>query len=308
METAKRTSGAGGGWGRIWLAAVKNWIKDDAFMHSAAVSFYSLFSLAPVSLGALTVAGLIFGAQQAQGEFSSQMTQLIGQNAAQMIEKAANASAPQGKGPLLTVVGIGVLLISATSVFVQLQESLNEIWGVTLRPDRSGWSALVGQRLLSFGMLLAVGFLLLISLVLSTALDAILRRAESFAVPGWSLWVGNGALSLGLVTVLFALLFKVLPDVKQHWASVWQGALLTSVLFGVGRLLIALYLRHSTLASIYGAAGSLIVLLLWIYYSTAILFFGAEFIRARHLERGVPVTTKSDAVLVRRELIENLEK
>ena len=209
------------------------------------------------------------------------------------------------KGWAATAVGLGILLVGATTVFGQLQASLNDIWSVTAKPGRSGWAVMIAQRLISFAMVLTVGFLLLSSLVLTTAITAAANAGQ-----GWmpvAPWVWRGAdlaAGLVLVTVLFALLFKVLPDVRVHWREAWLGAFVTAVLFNLGRFLIALYLGHSTIASIYGAAGSLVALLIWIYYSCAILFYGAEYVRAHRQDRGLPVELKETAVLVRREIVE----
>lgn len=292
------------GWWRTLGRAALRWNADDAFKHAAAISYYSLFSLAPVTLGALTVAGLIFGRDAARGQFHSEMVQLVGPQSAHIIETMSVSTAYQNRSAAATAAGLIVLFFGATSVFMQLQVSLNEIWGVVARPSRSGWAVVAAQRLLSFAMVLSVGFLLLISLVLNTALEAVLRHSEIFRAPGWVVRAGNFAVALGVITVVFALLFKVLPDVRQRWSSVWQGAFITALLFSLGRLLIALYLSHSTVASIFGAAGSLVALLVWIYYSSAILFFGAEFIRAHHDARGLPVEPKPSAVQVRRVLVE----
>lgn len=293
-----------GHWRRVLAATVRNWIADDALSHSAAVSFYSLFSLAPTVLGALSMASVLFGRAEVQGSFVSALTQFIGRSGATVIELAAASSPPEGKGPLLAVVGAAFLVFGATSVFGQLQVSLNQIWGATARPNRSGWAVMLGRRTMAFGMLLVVGVALLLSLILSTFLNAMLRQVQVVPLRGMALHVGNGLISLAVITPLFALLFKAVPDVRQEWRSVWEGAFVTALLFSLGRILMALYLGHSGVTSIYGTAGSLVALLLWIYYSAAILFFGAEFVRARHLERGRPVVPKSQAVLVRRELVD----
>ena len=200
-------------------------------------------------------------------------------------------------------------MVGATTVFAQMQDSMNAIWGVTAKPSRSGWIVLLVQRLISFAMVLTIGFLLLTSLILSTALTAAIHVTEVYwAVPPWVLRGVDLGLGLVVITLLFALLFKVLPDVKVSWREVWLGAFITAVLFSVGRLLIAMYLGYSTIASAYGAAGSLVALLMWIYFSCAILFYGAEFIRAYRLSHGSPVVPKETAVRVRREIIEEPTK
>jgi membrane protein len=291
-------------WFRILVAAAKAWNADHAFKHSAAVSFYTLFSLAPITIIAVGIAGFFFGEEVATKQFSSQMTQLVGQASAKVIREAMAANALQHNGWLPTAVGVGLLIVGATTVFAQLQGSLNDIWGVIAKPSRSGWMVMIGRRLISFAMVLTMGFLLLTSLVLTTALTAAMQLADGWMPAGPDvLRVADLAIGLGVITVLFALLFKVLPDVQTGWREVWTGAFVTAVLFNVGRFAIALYLGHSAIASSYGAAGSLVALLIWIYYSCAIMFFGAEFIRAYRLDHGAPVVPKATAVRVRREIV-----
>jgi membrane protein len=292
-------------WLKILLDAGKAWNSDNAFKHSAAVSFYTLFSLAPITIIAVGVAGIFFGKEIAQKQFSTQITQLVGQASAEVIQKAMEANALEEKGWVSTIVGVALLVLGATTVFGQLQGSLNDIWGVMAKPSRSGWVVMIVQRLISFAMVLTVGFLLLTSLVLTTALTAAVTLAKGwFPVAPGVLRGADLTVGLAVITVLFALLFKVLPDVRVRWKEVWLGAFVTAVLFTLGRFLIALYLGHSTIASSYGAAGSLVALLIWIYYSCAILFFGAEFIRAYRLNHGVAVQPKETAVLVKKEIVE----
>ena len=291
-------------WWRILADAGKAWNDDNAFKHSAAVSFYTLFSLAPITLIAVGIAGLFFGEEVARRQFALQMTELVGKTGAEVVQKAMEANALGDRGWLSTVIGVVLLVIGATTVFAQMQSSLNDVWGVTATPSRSGWVVMIVQRLISFAMVVTVGFLLLTSLVLSTALSAAVKLAEGWMeISPWVLRTADLMIGLLIITVLFALLFKVLPDVKVRWREVWRGAFLTAVLFTIGRFIIALYLGYTTIASSYGAAGSLVALLIWIYYSCAIVFYGAEFIRAYRLNHGLAVQPKTTAVLVRREIV-----
>jgi len=293
-------------WLSIMLEAGKAWIADNAFKHSAAVSFYTLFSLAPITLIAVGIAGVFFGESVARRQFADQMTQLVGETSAEVVQQAMEANMFADKSWISTVMGIGLLVIGATTVFAQLQGSLNEIWGVTAKPSRSGWVVMIVQRLISFAMVLTVGFLLLTSLILSTALTAAIKLAEGWiSIAPWVLRGADLAVGLAVITLLFALLFKVLPDVQVRWRDIWLGAFVTAILFTIGRFLIALYLGHTTIAASYGAAGSLVALLIWIYYSCAILFFGAEFIRAYRQNHGLSVQPKTTAVRVHREIIES---
>ncbi|MDB6095218.1 MAG: ribonuclease [Verrucomicrobia bacterium] len=292
-------------WTKILLNAGKTWASDNAFKHSAAVSFYTLFSIAPITIIAVTITGIFIGKEEAGRQLGAQISQLIGPASAEMIQAAAKAAEVQSESRMATTIGIVLLIVGATTVFGQLQDSLNSIWSVRAKPKRSGWVIMLVQRLVSFAMVLTVGFLLLVSLVLTTALTSALGRFNGGLVDSPAL-ARTADLTVGLlvITVLFALLFKVLPDVKLRWRDVWLGALLTAILFTVGRYLIALYLGHSTVATIYGTAGSLVALLIWVYYSCAILFFGVEFTRAYRLAHELDVEPKDTAVRVREQIIE----
>lgn len=290
---------------KILGSAAKSWNEDGAFKHSAAVSFYTLFSLAPITIIALGIAGFFFGKEAATKQFSAQMNQLVGKASAEMIQTAVASSEPQTHGWASTAVGVALLILGATTVFGQLQDSLNSIWKVKAKPSRSGWVVMLITRLISFAMVLTVGFLLLISLILTTALSALVQMASGrFSIPPQLLQAADLVIALGVISVLFAMVFKIMPDVRLRWHEVWLGAFGTAVLFSVGRVGIALYLSHSTVASVYGAAGSLVALLVWVYYSCAILFFGGEFIRAYCAAKNVDVLPKKTAVRVREEIVE----
>jgi membrane protein len=291
-------------WPRIFWEAAKAWKADNAFKHSASVSFYTLFSMAPITIIAVTVAGIFMGPDVAHKQLADQLASLVGQSTAEMIQKAAEASQEEDRTGWKAALGVGLLLFGATTVFAQLQDSLNKIWGVRAKPNERGWLILLIQRLLSLAMVLTVGFLLLVSLILTTVLTSVLGRFGT----GWSksallLQGTDFAVGLVVITLLFAMIFKIMPDVRLRWRDVWVGALVTAVLFTVGRHLIALYLGRSTVASIYGTAGSLVALLMWVYFSCAILFYGAEFTRAYRHEKGLKVTPKATAVQVREEIV-----
>ncbi len=296
-------------WLRITFSAAKAWNDDNAFKHSAAVSFYTLFSLAPITIIAVTIAGVFFGREIATRQFTAQMQQLVGSTSAELIQKTMEASAVEQTSWFATTLGILLLIVGATTVFAQLQGSLNDIWGVTAKPSRSGWMVMIVQRLISFAMVLTLGFLLLTSLIITTALTATIEMAKGWmSVAPWVLRAADFTAGMAIITLLFALLFKVLPDVRITWKEAWLGAAVTALLFSIGRLLIALYLGHSTIASSYGAAGSLAALLIWIYYSCAIMFYGAEFVRAYRLGHGRKVEPKETAVRVRREIVSEVKE
>lgn len=295
---------------RYWLsilgAAGQNWLQSQAFIYAAALAFFTVFSIAPVMIIAVTVVGLVLGEQAAEGKIMAQLEDTIGPEAAEVVETAVINSQIDQSGVLPTIIGIAAILIGASTVFAQMQQSLNRIWEVAARPTRNSMLIFIRARVLSLTIVLAIGFILLVSLLLSVALRTVMVYAEQWLpMPGFVLIGFELVLSLTVVTLLFAAMFRILPDVILSWKDVMLGALLTAILFTLGRSLIAMYLANTATASTYGAAGSLVLLLLWVNYSSLILLFGAAFTRA-HLEaRGLPVRPRASAVCVHRELIED---
>jgi membrane protein len=253
------------------------WSKDNALSLGAALAYYTVFSMAPLLVLAIAMAGLVFGRKAAEGQIVAQLADLLGQSAAETVQgMIARASRPAA-GALATVVSLATMALGASGVFGQLQQALNQIWEVG-RETRRGFRGQLKQRAAAFGMILGIGFLLLVSLVLSAALAALHDfLAKYLPLAGQLLPALNFALSFGIITALFAMIFKVLPDVYMHWRDVWPGAAVTALLFTVGKTLIALYLGRTGVTSVYGAAGSLVLILLWVYYSAQILLIGAEF-------------------------------
>jgi membrane protein len=263
---------------------------------AAALSYYTVLSLSPLLVVAIAVAGLVFGQQAAQGQITQQLQQVFGPEAGDALQTlVAHANKP-GAGVVSTVVGALVLLFGASGVFGELQDSLNLIWEVTPRPDR-GIKGIIRDRFFSFSMVLGVAFLLLVSLVISAALSAVGNWFDSaFGLPTW-IWHGvNLAVSLLVASVLFGLVFKVVPDVKVDWSAVWVGAAVTALLFTIGKYLIGLYVGKAGVASPYGAAGSLMVIVVWVYYSAHLLFFGAEFTQVYARASGAKVEPDRNAV------------
>jgi membrane protein len=258
-------------------SSVNAWVADYAQSMGAALSFYTVFSIAPVLLIAIAVAGLVFDSRAAQHAVAAELTGLMGREGAAAIE-ALLKSAHSPSGSLIsTVVGGIVLLIGASAVFGELQDALNRIWRAPM-PRPPGLLRLIIERMLSFGMILGVGFLLIVSLVLSAAITAFGEWwGSAFAYQAVVLEAVNFALSLGLITVAFALIYKLIPRVSVQWRDVWIGSAVTALLFTLGKSLIGIYLGKAGVASAFGAAGSLIVLLLWVYYSAQIFLLGAEF-------------------------------
>ena len=273
------------------------WFEDEPFQLAAALSYYTLFSLAPILIIAIALAGFFFDREAATNQIVQTFQGFVGQESAKAVqEMIRNASSKPKTGMISTVVGIVVLVFGAGGVVGQLQSSLNRIWGVTTKPGRGIWD-FVRERFVSFAMVLGVGFLLLVSLVITAILTHLTLYIGSLiggaAVMAYAL---DLVMSFGFVTVLFAMIYKFLPDVRIQWRDVWIGAALTSVLFTLGKFLIGFYLGTSGVTSAFGAAGSLITVLLWVYYSSLIFFFGAEFTQIYASRYGSGVVPAENAI------------
>jgi membrane protein len=255
----------------------QEWQDDNVSQLAAALAYYTVFSLTPLLVLAIAIAGAVFGEDAARGEIVGQIQGLVGTTGAKAIETALdNANRPEISS-IASLISIAVLLFGASGVFAQLQEALNAVWNVRVKPNR-GVKGLIRKRLLSFSMVLGIGFLLLVSLILSAALSA-LANINLNLLPGLDfLWqILNFILSFALISLLFALMYKYLPDVEIAWGDVWVGAIITALLFSFGKFILGLYLGQGSFGSAYGAAGSLVIILAWVYYSAQILLFGAEF-------------------------------
>jgi membrane protein len=253
------------------------WSEDKASRLAAALSYYTLFSVAPLLIIAIAVAGLAFGREAATDQIVGQIRGMVGQEGAEVIQTILQNASKTSTGIVATIVGVVTLLIGASGAFGQLQDSLNTIWEVKPKAGR-GVKGMLRDRFLSFSLVLVIGFLLLVSLVLSAVLAGVGKYlSDALPMPSFVLQAVNFAISFAVTTLLFALIFKVLPDAYIRWRDVWVGAAVTALLFSIGRFLIGLYLGRSSVGSAYGAAGSLVVLLLWVYYSSQVLFLGAEF-------------------------------
>jgi membrane protein len=254
------------------------WWGDHAPRFSAALSFYTLLSLAPILLITLAIVGLVVGGEEsARTAIEDQARDMMGGTAADAVGEVLDSAERPGAGIFSLVVGVVVLIVGATGVFGQLQTALNTMWEVRPKPGQGVWG-MVRSRLLSFTAVMGVGFVLLVSLAVSAGLAALSDTLrENLPFGGYVLRLIEFGVSIGILTLMFALAFKILPDVEVRWSDVWIGALGTAVLFSVGKYLIGLYLGQSSTSSSYGAAASLVVLLIWVYYSAQIFFFGAEF-------------------------------
>lgn len=272
------------------------WSKDKGGRLGAALSYYTVFSLAPLLLVVISIAGLVFGRSAAEGSLFGQLSGMVGPDAAHLIQSAVS-KANQTKGGILgTVIGLVVLIAGATGVVIELQGALDAVWKVEPKPNRGVWGV-VRTRLLSVAMILSLGFLLLVSLVVSAALSALsgwLRAAiGDVAILSWAI---DAVVALAVISTMMALIYKILPDAEVAWRDVWVGAVATAILFMIGKYLIGLYIGKASVGSAFGAAGSLAVLLVWIYYSAQIVLLGAEFTRVYANRFGKKVRPSREAI------------
>jgi membrane protein len=267
-------------WVSLGKRTVYSWLDDRAPTMGAAIAFYTVFSLAPMLVIVIAVAGLVFGREAAEGALFGELARLVGGDSAGAVQAMLRSASSTRSGIVATVIGIGTLIVTATAVFSELQAALNVIWKVPASRNSGVWY-LLKSRILSFSLILVIGFLLLVSLVVSTALTAISnyldRALPSFLVV---LYFVHIAFSFAFTTALFAVIFKILPDCTVKWPDVWLSAALTALFFSIGKHLISLYIGSSNMASTYGAAGALIIVFVWVYYSAQIFLLGGEFAKA----------------------------
>ena len=282
-------------------AAVRHWASSQSFIYAAALAFFTVFSIAPFVIVVVAMVGIVLGERAAEGELMEQLQGVLGPEAAQFVQTAVMNSRLEESGLWPTVLGVLAILAGATTVFGQMQKSLNEIWDVAPARARSGVVRLLKTRLLSLATVLVIGFVLLVSLLLSVALRSAMTYAEQWLpLPGWVMVGAEYAVSLAVSTGLFAAIFRILPDVALRWRDVFAGAFVTAILFTLGRSLIAMYLATTAMASTYGAAGSLVMLLLWVNYSALILLFGASVTRVGYEATGREIVPRNGAVRVSR--------
>jgi membrane protein len=265
-------------WWHLIKAAASAWSDDYAPSMGAALSYYSVFSMAPLLVIVIAIAGLVFGADAARGEVFGQLRGLMGDPSAKAIEELLDSASKPSRGIVSALISVAVLLVGATTVFGELQDALDRIWRAPARDRSGGFLGLVRSRLLSFGMILGIAFLLIVSLVMSAAISA-LGHWWSSAFVGWEvlLQVVNLVVGYVLTTAAFAMIYKLMPRVDVRWHDVWLGAATTAALFTIGRFLIGLYIGKSGIASDFGTAGSIAIVFVWVYYSAQIFLLGAEF-------------------------------
>jgi membrane protein len=279
--------------------AASDWVDDGAMRLSSSLAYYAIFSLAPLLVIVISMAGLFFGEDAARGQLSHEIATLAGKGAGEAIQSAVQSSAAQkATGVMATGFSTALLLFGASTVFAELKDALNTICGVSVKPGRPFFT-LIRDRFFSFSIVLAIGFLLLVSLVISVILAALgSYMSGRFQLPStvWRVW--DFAISFVVVSGLFAMIFKLLPNVRLRWRDVWLGAVATSLLFTLGKFIIGYYLATSSVASSFGAAGSVVIVLAWIYYSACILFYGAEITKIYARKFGPGIVPDGRAVLV----------
>ena len=261
----------------MFLAAANAWMDDYAPSMGAALSYYTLFSLAPLLVLVIAIAGMVFGQDAAQGAIIAQLQGIMGQEGATAVQGLLQAAREPSTGIVASIVGGFLLLLGATAIFAELQTDLDRIWRVPAKDKPSGLWGWLRSRVLSFGLVLGLAFMLMVSLVVSAALAASSEWLSGGPAKGVLASALNFAVSFGLFTLLFAMIYKIMPTAKISWHDVWMGAAVTALLFNVGKSLIGLYLAKSSVASGFGAAGSFVILVAWFYYSAQIFLFGAEY-------------------------------
>lgn len=293
-----------------FLSILKNsfrcFIEDNAFKLSASLSYYTVFSIGPLLMIVISLAGVFYGKQAVEGKIYGQIKGLVGDGAALQVEQIIRNIQQTDQGAVAAIIGFIILIVGATGVFIEMQDSLNYIWSVKAKPKK-GWLKFIINRLVSFSLIVSMGFILLVSLVVSAMLDVLNQRlAEYFDhVTVYVIYILNVAVIVLVISCLFAFIFKFLPDARINWRDAFRGALFTSFLFLIGKFAISYYLGRSNLGLTYGAAASIVIILSWVYYSALILYFGAEFTKTYALAKGGGISATATSVfIVKREVRE----
>lgn len=279
---------------------------DNASKLSASLSYYTIFSLAPMLMIVISIAGIFLGKEAIQGELFGQINNLIGNAAAKQIQELIKNAEQSNKSGIAAIIGFGTLLLGATGVFAEIQDSINYIWSLKAKPKNS-WLKYIINRFLSFSLILTLGFLLLISLTINALLSLFDKQLQIYFESSFTVFifmVVNTFFIWATITLLFGVIIKVLPDGKVSWKDTLVGAGITSFLFMIGKFLIGIYLGQSSVTSAYGAAGSIVLILLWVYYSSIILYFGAEFTKVYTRRYGTPIEPNSNAVFIIKQELE----
>lgn len=287
----------------IWTLlqqASKGFSNDKVLKMSGSLAYSTIFSIAPLIMLIIFLADIFYGRNAIEGTIYGQIRSFVGNEAAAQIQGMIRSTSLSGKSHMAAIIGVITLLLGATSVFGEIQDSINIIWGLKPKPKK-GWVKLLLNRLLSFSVIGSFGFILLVSLVVNTIIEALMNRLQTLfpQVTVVLVYIVNQVVILGVTTLLFGVIFKVLPDARIKWRDVLAGAFATAVLFMLGKFVITFYINHSSVTNAYGAAGSLVIILLWVYYSSAILFFGAEFTKAYAAKHGSRIYPNQYAVWVK---------
>jgi len=287
----------------------KGFGEDKVTKLSGSLAYCTVFSFGPLLIVIIYLSSIFFGQQAVEGKIYAQLADFLGHDAALQLQEIIKKATISGKGTIAAVIGIITLLFAATTVFAEIQDSINTIWGLKPKPKK-GWLKLITNRLLSFSVIVSLGFILVVSLGITALIDALSERLKS-AFPDIAVvvfYIINQVITLLVVTVIFAVVFKVLPDARIRWRDVLEGALVTAVLFMLGKFAISFYISKASIGSTYGAAGSLVVLLVWTYYSSLILYFGAEFTKAYAMKYGSAIYPNHYAVTIKQVEVESGQK
>src|SRR6187402_934281 len=291
--------------GKVIIQSFKSFAEDKIPKYSAALAYTTVFSLGPLLIVIIFLCSIFFGQEATQGRIYAQMQQFVGHDAAEQLQTIIKNASLSGKGTFAAVIGIVTLLFGATAVFAEIQDSINTIWGLKAKPKKGLWK-IIRNRFLSFSVVVSLGFLLLVSLAISTIIEGLSDKLKD-SFPDAAVivfYILDLVISFLVITALFAVIFKVLPDAKTKWKDILPGALASGILFMIGKFAISFYIGKSHVGTTYGAAGSLVVLLLWVYYSAMILYLGAEFAKAWISHRGLSIKTNDYAVALKKVEIE----
>jgi membrane protein len=290
---------------KLLKTAAMDFINDEGLKLSAALSYYTIFSLAPMLLVMITVLSVFFGREAIQGQVFQQISGLVGPQAAAQLQEILKNAELSDKSGVAAAIGIGTLIIGATGVFAEIQSSINYIWSIKAKPQKS-WLRYLKTRLISFSLIITLGFLLVVTLGVNTLVDLLSERLEVYFSEASVVifYIVNMLIALAIITTLFAVIFKVLPDGELRWKECFVGAGFTAGLFAIGKFLISYYIGQSDLGATYGASASIIILLSWVYYSSIILYFGAEFTKVYANSDGTHIYPSEHAVLIEKKEVE----
>ena len=290
----------------ILKSSFKSFIEDNAFKLSASLSYYTVFSLGPLLIIIISLAGVFYGKEAVQGQLYSQIDGLVGSEAAVQIQEIIQNIQQTEQGPVAAIIGLIILVLGATGVFIEMQDSINYIWSVKAKPKK-GWLKFIVNRLLSFSLIVSIGFMLLVSLIVSALVEILNKQLANYFEQAtvYLIYALNIAVVVLVISALFAVIFKMLPDAIIRWKDAFIGAMFTSVLFLLGKFAIGFYLGRANLGLTYGAAASIVVILTWVYYSALILYFGAEFTKMYALMKGGGIRPNATSVfIIKKEVLE----